>query len=68
MKGHIKVGGGGKISAKQASWIQSLTAAGIVERRFNSGLFSNGDTREPELAGIRTVRTTGYAIDEQQDA
>jgi phosphate transport system permease protein len=52
VKGHISAGDGGKISAKQEAWIQSLTEAGIVERRFNIGLFSNGDSREPELAGI----------------
>ena len=52
VKGHISAGGGGKISAKQAAWIQSLSASGMVERRFNSGLFRNGDSREPELAGI----------------
>jgi phosphate transport system permease protein len=51
-KGHISAGGGGKISDKQAGWIRSLTAAGIIERQFNSGLFNNGDSREPELAGI----------------
>jgi phosphate transport system permease protein len=52
VKGHITAGGGGKISTKQAAWIQSLKAAGVIERRFNIGLFSNGDSREPELAGI----------------
>ena len=52
VKGHISATDGGKISTKQAAWIQSLTAAGLVERRFNSRLFSNGDSREPELAGI----------------
>ena len=52
VKGHITAGGGGKISARQAGWIKLLGAAGMVERRFNVGLFSNGDSREPELAGI----------------
>jgi phosphate transport system permease protein len=52
VKGHISGGEGGRISAKQALWIGSLTKSGIIERRFNSGLFRNGDSREPELAGI----------------
>ncbi len=52
MKGHITAGDGGRISAKQAAWIQALDAAGMVEQHFNVGLFTNGDSREPELAGI----------------
>jgi len=51
-KGHITAGGGGRISVRQAAWIKSLTDAGVVERRFNTGLFTNGDSREPENAGI----------------
>lgn len=52
VKGHIASGTGGRISAKQAAWIESLIKSGTIERRFNSGLFRNGDSREPELAGI----------------
>jgi len=51
-KGHITAGTAGKFSAQQAGWIKLLSAAGRVERRFNVGLFSNGDSREPEQAGI----------------
>jgi phosphate transport system permease protein len=50
IKGHIATGS--KISTKQAAWIGALTDSGVLERRFNTGLFSNGDSREPELAGI----------------
>ena len=50
VKGRIEAGG--RISTKQVAWITMLTGAGVVERRFNVGLFSNGDSREPELAGI----------------
>jgi phosphate transport system permease protein len=52
IKGNITAGNGGKISSKQAVWIKTLTDAGKVEKRFNTNLFSNGDSREPELAGI----------------
>lgn len=37
----------------ELAWLDSLTAAGRLERHFNSALFNNGDSREPELAGIR---------------
>lgn len=41
------------LSDAQIDWIHSLQAAGRLELRFNSALFSNGDSREPELAGIK---------------
>lgn len=50
IKGHIAAGG--RISGKQAAWVRALDEAGLIERRFNTTLFTNGDSREPELAGI----------------
>jgi len=41
------------LSDKQIAWVESLRKAGRIESRFNSALFSNGDSREPELAGIK---------------
>jgi len=41
------------VSDKQVSWIRSLQDAGRLDLQFNSALFSNGDSREPELAGIK---------------
>ena len=41
------------VSDKQIAWVASLREAGRLETRFNSALFSNGDSREPELAGIK---------------
>jgi len=41
------------LSDAQLGWIDSLLSAGKLDTRFNSALFSNGDSREPELAGIR---------------
>jgi len=41
------------ISDRQAGWVDALRSQGRLERRFNRALFVNGDSREPELAGIR---------------
>lgn len=41
------------VSDAQIAWIDALRERGAVEKRFNSALFSNGDSREPELAGIK---------------
>ncbi len=41
------------LSDKQIGWVQRLQEAGKLETRFNKALFTNGDSREPELAGIR---------------
>ena len=41
-----------RISDKQIAWIDRLAEAGAIERHFNTRFFANGDSREPELAGI----------------
>lgn len=41
------------ISDKQLKWIDRLIESDRLVTRFNSALFSNGDSREPELSGIR---------------
>jgi len=41
-----------RISDKQLSWIDRLAAEGRIEKRFNLNFLTNGDSREPELAGI----------------
>lgn len=41
------------VSDLELGWIDSLMAAGQVEKRFNKALFTNGDSRDPELAGIK---------------
>jgi len=35
------------------AWVDQLVAEGQVEKKFNTIFFTNGDSREPELAGIR---------------
>lgn len=52
IKGHITAGPDARISAKQAGWADKLAEKGVLERKFNTNLFTSGDSREPELAGI----------------
>jgi phosphate transport system permease protein len=42
-----------QISDQQLEWIDRLQADGDLVSKFNTALFTNGDSREPELAGIR---------------
>jgi phosphate transport system permease protein len=41
------------ISDAQVLWVGALQEAGKLDTLFNSALFSNGDSRDPELAGIK---------------
>ncbi len=41
------------ISDQQIEWVMALQRSGKLEARFNRALFTNGDSREPELAGIK---------------
>jgi phosphate transport system permease protein len=52
VKGHIKAGGSGRIKKHKLQWINDLISKGVLKKRFNTALFTNGDSREPELAGI----------------
>jgi len=42
-----------RLTDKQVSWIDQLVADGRLEKKFNTTFFTAGDSREPELAGIR---------------
>ncbi|ANO51075.1 phosphate ABC transporter permease PstA [Woeseia oceani] len=42
-----------QVNDRQLAWIDFLLAEERIEKRFNTALFSNGDSREPELAGIK---------------
>jgi phosphate transport system permease protein len=42
-----------RLSDRQIDWIDELSGQGRLQTRFNVALFTNGDSREPELAGIR---------------
>ena len=41
-----------RLNDQKIGWIDALQADGRVERQFNSRLFTSGDSREPELAGL----------------
>ncbi len=41
-----------RLNDRQLQWIDALLENGQVEARFNSRFFSQGDSREPEMAGI----------------
>ncbi len=42
-----------RLSNKQIGWIDHLGKTGRLKKRFNTTFFTAGDSREPELAGIR---------------
>lgn len=41
-----------KVSDQQILWVDQLKEQGLIKKRFNSRLFMNPDSRDPELAGI----------------
>jgi phosphate transport system permease protein len=42
-----------RISDRQVRWLDGLAGDGRIESKFNIGFLTSGDSREPELAGIR---------------
>lgn len=42
-----------RITDQEIAWLEHLGGEGIVEGHFNTRFFTSGDSREPELAGIR---------------
>lgn len=42
-----------RLKDKQLAWIDRLDADGRLRKAFNTNFFNNGDSREPELSGIR---------------
>lgn len=58
VKGNITISedleiGDRRLTPHQVSWIDKFKKEGRVEQKFNSLFFMRGDSREPELAGIR---------------
>jgi len=49
--------GNRRISDQEAAWLQSLESQGVVSTDFATRFFTSGDSREPELAGIRGALT-----------
>jgi len=44
-----------KVKNSQMAWLDRLREEGRTESRFNSNFFLSGDSREPELAGIKAA-------------
>ena len=42
-----------RISKGQVEWVQTLQDSGQIKKGFNINFFKMGDSREPELAGVR---------------
>ena len=42
-----------RLSDQQLGWIDALVADGSLKLRFNAAFLSNGDSRDPEQAGVR---------------
>ncbi len=42
-----------RVTDRDISWLEALRARGFIDRAFNWSFFTSGDSREPELAGIR---------------
>jgi phosphate transport system permease protein len=42
-----------QVSDQEVAWLESLKGQGLVAHHFNTRFFTSGDSREPELAGIR---------------
>jgi len=56
MKGRIQSEGdeaSRRLKDNQLQWIDTLIKDGRIEKRFNTTFFTAGDSRDPELAGIR---------------
>ncbi|MEO5364934.1 MAG: phosphate ABC transporter permease PstA [Magnetococcus sp. WYHC-3] len=41
-----------RLSDREIGWVDHLVESGNLERRFNHGFFTRGDSREPEMAGV----------------
>jgi phosphate transport system permease protein len=55
VKGHIKAEEAQqerRVKDNQIQWLKRLESEGAVQRRLNTGFFVNGDSRDPELAGV----------------
>jgi len=55
MKGHIPRDvpeSDRRLSDQQIGWLDAMVEGGRLELRLNRALFTNGDSRDPELAGI----------------
>jgi phosphate transport system permease protein len=49
-----------RLSEQQVAWIEKLRTDQRLEKKFNRIFFTSGDSREPELAGIRGALTGSF--------
>ncbi len=56
-----------KVTDQQIQWIDKLVATGNIVNGWNWRLFLNGDSRDPEMAGLR-ARHGRLAADAGRDA
>lgn len=42
-----------KLTDAQVGWLKTLSERGLIERSWNGRLFTGGDSRDPELAGVQ---------------
>jgi phosphate transport system permease protein len=42
-----------RVTDREVAWLERLRQNGVVQNNFNWAFFTSGDSREPELAGIR---------------
>jgi len=48
---------GPRVTEKSAQWIKQWVESGLIESRFNVDFFTQGDSREPESAGVKGALT-----------
>jgi phosphate transport system permease protein len=41
-----------RLNDQEILWLEGFQEKGLVEKKFSSNLFTNGDSREPEIAGV----------------
>jgi phosphate transport system permease protein len=51
-----------QISDQQVTWIDKLTGEGIIQKRFNMGLFTNAASSQPETAGLAVALLGSFYI------
>ena len=42
-----------RVTDREVAWLERMRQNGLIENKFNWAFFTSGDSREPELAGIR---------------
>jgi phosphate transport system permease protein len=49
-----------RLTDRQVAWIDQLLATGQLQTEFNTGFLFNGDSREPEIAGIAAAMAGSF--------